>query len=117
MIALILIVGWEILITSGIRLKFFNHLYDRIDSVISHFDTDPSVVDNILKKYPNFDVKEGVLFKIVEMTARPRIIKAHLPFDLLPRDFLDTAKVRTIATRYKFSSQLSFLINNLECVD
>jgi hypothetical protein len=43
----------------------------------------PEIMDNLI-----------TIEKIEEMTS-PRVIKSHLPFQLLPPNLLDTAKVRT----------------------
>jgi len=45
------------------------------------------------KMVPGGDPKDGVFVQMCEALGRPRSIKTHLPFSLMPKDMLDKAKV------------------------
>jgi len=46
---------------------------------------------------PDGDPAKGVFLQMAQHTARPRTLKTHLPFSLLPKDLLDTVKVIYVA--------------------
>jgi len=46
---------------------------------------------------PDGDPAKGLFLQMAQHTARPRTLKTHLPFSLLPKDLLDTVKVVYVA--------------------
>jgi len=46
---------------------------------------------------PDGDPAKGVFLQMAQHTPRPRTLKTHLPFSLLPKDLLDTVKVVYVA--------------------
>ena len=60
---------------------------------------------------PNLDFNRGINVQVAENIPDPRTIKCHLPFSLMPKNLLDTAKVFSlifIFTQHELTSILYF---------
>ena len=56
------------------------------------------------------------LFANLDLVASPRLIKTHLPFELLPKNLLDTCKVIFVA-RYLKVDEKTFQVGGYVCYD
>lgn len=86
------------------------------ESVIEHYhETHPQFVEKFIQSFPDYDQSCGVFVYALKKSFRPRTIKTHLPFCLMPQNLLEKGKVvyiirdpRDVCISYHHHSRLFF---------
>lgn len=63
------------------------------DFLVEHIKKPKSLVDAIAKHCPDYDQKQGIFLKAVEIAQKPRIVKCHFGLPLLNPNLLKQAKM------------------------